>query len=52
VRDPILIVPVAVAIVLIVSGRVYRRRPWGNRVAIVGYVLLAITAVLALATRG
>jgi uncharacterized membrane protein len=48
----VFILPVLVAVALIVSGRLYRRRHWGNWVAVAGYVLLAVTAVFALAARG
>jgi hypothetical protein len=51
VRDPILILPVVVAATLIVFGRVNRRRPWGNWVAVAGYSLLAVTALVAFALR-
>jgi hypothetical protein len=51
VRSPALILPVVVAAVLIVYGRVNRRRRWGNRIAVAGYALLAITAALALVVR-
>jgi hypothetical protein len=50
-RNPVLILPVAAAVVLIVFGRVNRRRRWGNWVAVAGYALLAITAVVALVAR-
>jgi hypothetical protein len=50
--DPILIVPVAVAAILIVYGRVNRRRRWGNWIAIAGYAVLAITGIAVLITRG
>ena len=48
---PIAILLVAVAVVLIVIGRVNHRVWWGNRVAIVGYAALALAAVLTVATR-
>ena len=50
--SPVLILPVVVAVILIVSGRVYRRRRWGNWTAVAGYALLAVTAVVALVMRG
>jgi hypothetical protein len=49
---PILFLPVAVAAILIVYGRVDRRRRWGNSIALAGYALLAITAVIAVVARG
>ncbi len=51
-RDPILALPVIVAVILIVAGRVNRRRPWGNPVAVAGYAVLAVTALFALVLRG
>ncbi len=51
-RSPVLVLPVVVAVVLIVYGRVNRRRPGGNWVAVAGYAILAITAVVALAMKG
>ncbi len=48
----ILILPLAVAIVLIVFGRVNRRKPWGNWVAAAGYAVLAVTIVAGIAIRG
>ncbi len=50
-RDPILVLPVIVAVILIVAGRVNRRRPWGNWVAVAGYAVLAVTAFFALVLR-
>jgi len=38
-----------VSAILIVVGRVQRRTPWGNWVAVAGYALLALGAVLAFA---
>ncbi len=46
---PILVV--VVAAILIVVGRVNHRSWWGNRVAVVGYALLALAAVLAVLAR-
>jgi hypothetical protein len=51
-HTPILILPVLVAVVLIVYGRVNRRSRWGNWIAVAGYSLLAVTAVIALLARG
>ncbi len=48
----IAILLVVVAVVLIVSGRVYRRRRWGNWVAVAGYATLAVAGALVLLTRG
>jgi hypothetical protein len=50
--DPVLIVPVVVAALLIVYGRVNRRRRWRNWMAVGGYALLAITGLVAFAVRG
>jgi ABC-2 type transport system ATP-binding protein len=50
--DPVLILPVVVAAILIVYGRVNRRVRWGNRIAVAGYTVLAITAIVALVRRG
>ena len=50
-HSPALILPVAVAVVLIVVGRVNHRRAWGNWVAVAGYAVLAVTAFLALVVR-
>ncbi len=47
-----LILPVLVAAVLIVYGRVNRRSRWGNWIAVVGYAVLAVTIAVALVTRG
>ena len=49
--DPILLLPLAVAIVLIVVGRFNHRRPWGNPVALVGYAVLAVTIVIGILAR-
>lgn len=51
-HSPVLAVLVAVAAVLIVSGRLNRRGRWGNWVAVAGYGLLLVAAVVALAIRG
>ena len=40
-----------VSAILIVVGRVYRRRSWGNWVAIAGYAILALAAIVALLER-
>ncbi len=48
---PLLGLPLAVAVVLIVIGRLNHRARWGNRVALVGYALLAVTFVAGLALR-
>jgi hypothetical protein len=40
-----------VAAILIVYGRVHRRRRWGNAIALAGCSLLAITGFLVLGTR-
>lgn len=50
--SPILILPVAVAVILIVYGRINHGRRWGNRIAVAGYAVLAVTAVFAVLTRG
>ncbi len=50
-HSPALILPVVVAAVLIVYGRVNRRSRWGNWIAVVGYALLAVTAVVAMVAR-
>lgn len=45
-------VPIALAVVsavLIVVGRLYRKRPWGNWVAVAGFAVLALAALLRLA---
>ncbi len=49
-RNPVLVLPLVVAVVLIVYGRFNRRRPWGDWIALAGYSVLAITIVVALAT--
>ncbi len=48
---PILFVPLVVAVVLIVYGRVNRRRRYGNWIAVGGYAVLAVTIVVALVLR-
>ena len=48
---PLAIILVGIAAVLIVFGRVNHRHPWGNRVALVGYAVLALAAVLTVLTR-
>ncbi len=50
--SPILFLPLLVAIVLIVYGRVSHRRRWGDRIAIAGYAVLTVTIAVALVTRG
>ena len=50
--NPILVLPVVVAVVLIVYGRINHRTRWGNWIAVSGYATLAVTAVVALLTRG
>lgn len=50
--SPVLFLPLAVAIVLIVAGRVNHRRPWGNWVALAGYTVLAVTIAVALLVKG
>ena len=49
-RNPILVLPLVVAVVLIVYGRVNRRSRRGNWIAVAGYTVLALTIVFALAT--
>lgn len=51
-RNPVVILPVVVAAILIVCGRANRRTRWGNLIAIAGYVVLAATAVIVLLSRG
>ena len=48
---PVLAVPLAVAIILIVVGRVRHRARWGDLVAVAGYALLAVTIVIGVLTR-
>ena len=45
--SPILILPLVVAVILIVYGRVNHRSRWGNWIAVAGYAVLAITIALA-----
>ncbi len=47
----VLVLPLAVAIVLVVLGRLNHRKPWGNWVAIAGYAVLAIAIVLGILSR-
>ena len=49
--DPILFAPLAVAVILIVVGRVKHRTGWGNWVAIAGYAVLAVAIVIGITTR-
>jgi hypothetical protein len=41
-----------VSAILIVVGRVYRRRSWGNWVAAAGYAVLVLAGVVAFIGRG
>ncbi len=50
--NPVLFVPLLVAVILIVYGRIRRRSQWGNWIAIAGYAVLALTIVVAFITRG
>ena len=50
--SPVLILPIAVAVILIVYGRVNHRRRWGNWIAVAGYAVLAVTLAVGLVTRG
>jgi hypothetical protein len=52
VSSPVLILPVVVAAILIVYGRVNHHRRWGNWIAVAGYAVLAVTIIVALVTRG
>jgi len=45
-----LIAPVVVAAILIVFGRVNRRTRWGNWVAVAGFAVLALAALLRVMT--
>jgi hypothetical protein len=47
-RSPLLFLPLLVAVVLIVVGRVNHRKSWGNWVAVAGYAVLAVTIVVGL----
>ena len=49
-RNPVLVLPLVVAVVLIVYGRVNRRSRWGNWIAAAGYLVLVLTIVFAVAT--
>ena len=49
---PIAIMLVVVSAILIVYGRVNHRSRWGDWIAVAGYAVLAVTAVIALVTRG
>ncbi len=44
--QPILLALVIVAAILIVSGRLNRRTRWGNWVAVAGFAVLALAALL------
>ncbi len=46
-----LIVPLVVAVILIVYGRLNHRRRYGNWIALAGYTVLAIAIVVALIVR-
>ena len=46
--QPILIALVAVSAILIVAGRLNRRARWGNWVAVAGFAVLALAALLRL----
>jgi len=46
-----LIALVVVAAILIVFGRVNRRTRWGNWVAVAGFAVLALAALLRVMTR-
>jgi hypothetical protein len=50
--NPVLILPVVAAAILIVYGRVNHRRRRGDWIAVAGYGVLAITIAFALVTRG
>jgi hypothetical protein len=47
----VLIALVVVAAILIVFGRVNRRTRWGNWVAVAGFAVLALAALLRVMTR-
>jgi hypothetical protein len=49
---PMAIVLLLVAIALIVYGRVNRRRPGGNWIAVAGYATLAVAFVVGLVGKG
>lgn len=44
--QPVVIALVVVSAILIVIGRVYRRTKWGNWVAVAGFAVLALAALL------
>jgi hypothetical protein len=46
----VLIALVVVSAVLIVLGRVYRKTRWGNWVAVAGFAVLALAALLRVLT--
>ena len=48
--QPLLIALAVVAALLIVVGRVNRGAPWGNWVAIAGFAVLALAALLRVLT--
>ncbi len=49
--SPVLILPVMVAAILIVVGRVNHHRRWGNWIAVAGYAVLAVTFAVGLVVR-
>ncbi len=49
--SPLLLVPLVVAVILIVYGRVNRRSHWGNWIAVAGYAVLAVTIAVGFLTR-
>ena len=51
-RSPLLVLPLLLAVILIVYGRVNHRTRRGTWIAVAGYAVLAVTIVLALLTRG
>jgi len=44
----VFILPVGISAILIIYGRFYHRSRWGSWIAVAGYALLAVTAVVAL----
>jgi hypothetical protein len=48
--QPVLIALVVLSAILIVVGRLYRRRRWGSWVAVAGFAVLALAALLRLLT--
>ncbi|MGC8633229.1 MAG: hypothetical protein ACP5VP_00945 [Candidatus Limnocylindrales bacterium] len=50
--SPILTLPLVIAVILIVYGRVNHRSRWGNWIALAGYATLAISIIAAILTRG